>query len=196
MAGVGELHRLFRTFLNLKTTCKKASLSLYSDGSGDCHVTLRVTAPGHGYQTPRRGSGPSRSKEAAPGTLAPSSLPAAPTAAAATAPAPARRARRRGPGALLRDERRRLARIEPNLFLSDPAPLAARRQDAATREAAPSPLLAPSERVGAPALPLAPRKRQDAPSLPRPRPIVILAPRMTTAALCPHHPRPLRSQCP
>ena len=57
MAGVGELHRLFRAFLNLKTTCKKASLSLYSDG----HVTLRVTAPGKGYQTPRRGCGPSRS---------------------------------------------------------------------------------------------------------------------------------------
>ena len=121
MAGVGELHRLFRTFHNLKTTCKKASLSLYSDGRGDCQVTLKVTAPGHGYQTPRRESGPSKSQEAAPGTLAPSLPPAAPAAAAATAPAPARRARRLGRGALLRDKRRRLARIEPNLLLPDPA---------------------------------------------------------------------------
>ena len=90
MARVGDLNRLFRTFLYLKTTCKKASLILYSDGSGNCQVTLRVTAPGHGYKTPRRGGDPSRSQEAAPGTLAPSStLPAAPTtAAAATAPAP------------------------------------------------------------------------------------------------------------
>ena len=84
MAGVGELHRLFRTFLNIKTNCKKASLCLYSDGS-NCQVTLRVKVPGKGYQTPRRGSGPFRSKEAAPATLAPSSPPAAPTAAA-TAP--------------------------------------------------------------------------------------------------------------
>ena len=44
--------------------------------------------------------------------------PPAPTAAAATAPAPARRVRRRGTGALLQDERRRLARIEQNLLLS------------------------------------------------------------------------------
>ena len=57
MAGVGELHRLFRTFLNLKISCKKASLNLYSDGS-NCQATLRVTVPGKGYQTPRRGSGP------------------------------------------------------------------------------------------------------------------------------------------
>ena len=156
MAREGDLNRLFRTFLNLKTTCKKASLSLYSEGSGNCQVTLRVTAPGHGYKTPRRGGDPSRSQEAAPGTLAPSSssLPAAPTtAAAATAPAPARRARRRGPGALLRDERRRLARIEPNLLQPDPALPAARRQDAAMREAAPSLLLAPSEKERTPALP-------------------------------------------
>ena len=72
MAGIGELHRLFRTFLNIKTTCKKVSLNLYSDAS-NCQVTLRVTVPGKGYQTPRRGSGPSRSQEAAPGNLAPSS---------------------------------------------------------------------------------------------------------------------------
>jgi hypothetical protein len=79
MARVGELHRVFRTFLNLK----KVSLSLYSDSSGNCLITLRVTAPGNGYQTFRRGSGPSRSQEAT-----------APTAAAATAPAPTRNARR------------------------------------------------------------------------------------------------------
>ena len=120
MAGVGKLHRLFRAFLILKTTCKKASLRLYSDGS-NCQVTLRVTAPGKGYQTPRRGSGPSRSQEAAPGTLATSSPPAAPTVTAATAPALTRRVRRHGPGALLRDKRRGLSRIEPTLLLSDPA---------------------------------------------------------------------------
>ena len=57
MAGVGELHRLFRTFLNLKTVCNKASLNLFSDGS-NYQATLRVTVPGKGYQTPRRGSGP------------------------------------------------------------------------------------------------------------------------------------------
>ena len=155
-----------------------------------------MTVPVKGYQTPSRGSGPSRSQEAGPGTLAPSSLPAAPTAAAATAPAPTRRARHHGPGALLREERQRLARIEPNLLFSDPAPLAARRQDAAMRKAAPSPLLAPSERVGAPALPLAPRKRQDAPSLPRPRPIVILPPRKTSAAAAPTIPAPYGASAP
>ena len=47
MAGVGELHRLFRTFLNLKTSCKKASLNLFSDGSNG-QATLRVTVPGKG----------------------------------------------------------------------------------------------------------------------------------------------------
>ena len=41
MARVGDLNRLFRTFLKIKTTCKKASLSLYSYGIGDCHVTLK-----------------------------------------------------------------------------------------------------------------------------------------------------------
>ena len=74
----------------------------------------------HGNQAPRRGGCQPRRREVEPGTLAPSSsspaaLPAA--AATATAPAPARRARRRGPGALLRDERR-LARIEPDFRIT------------------------------------------------------------------------------
>ena len=138
-----------------------------------------MTFPGKGYQTPRRESGPSRSQEAAPGTLAPSSLPAAPTAAAvATAPSPTRR---RGPGALFRDKRRRLTSSRTS-FIHTPTP-AAWRQDAATHEAAPSPLLAPSERIGAPALP-------------RPRPIVILPPRKTTAAPAPTIPSPPAASAP
>ena len=84
------------------------------------HVTLKVHVPGHGNQAPRRGGCQPRRQEAEPGTQNPSPAPPAPTI---PAPAPARGARRRGPGALLRDERRRLARIEPNLLLSDPAPL-------------------------------------------------------------------------
>ena len=40
MARVGELQKLFQTFLRLKKTCKKAEVTFFSDSSGDCHVTL------------------------------------------------------------------------------------------------------------------------------------------------------------
>ena len=131
MAAVGELHRLFRTFLNLKTTCKKASLNLYSDSS-NCQVNLKVMVPGKGYQTPTRGSGPSRARSLCQAPWLPCPPPAAATSAAATAPVPDRRARRRGPGALLQDKKRRLTHIELNLLL-DPAAPAARQCDAAAR---------------------------------------------------------------
>ena len=71
-----------------------------------------MNVSGHGNQAPRRGGCQPRRQEVEPGTLAPS--PASPPAA--TPPAPVRRARGRGPAALLRDERRRLARIEPTLL--------------------------------------------------------------------------------
>ena len=100
-----------------------------------------------------------------------------PLSAAATAPVPARRARRRGPGALLRDERRRLSRIELNIFLPDNDPHAAWHCDAAKREhpglpVAPTPAALPLEVMGAPALQ-------------RPCPIIILASRKTAVAPAP-----------
>ena len=96
----------------LLKACEKASLSLFSDSVSDLHISLKVNVSGHGNQAPRRGGCQPRRQEVEPGTLAPS--PASPPAA--TPPAPVRRARGRGPAALLRDERRRLARIEPTLL--------------------------------------------------------------------------------
>ena len=90
--------------------CEKASLSLFSDSDGDLQVILKVNLSGHSNQVSRRGGCQPRRREVEPSTLSPSSI-AAPPAVAATTPAPARRARRHGPGALLRDERRRLARM-------------------------------------------------------------------------------------
>ena len=112
MVGAGTAHRLLRTFLELRKACEKASLSLTSDSDGNLNISLKVKVSGHGNQAPRRGGCQPRRQEVEPGTLAPSpatpaATPAAPPAPpAATAPAPARRVRRRGPGALLRDERR------------------------------------------------------------------------------------------
>ena len=134
MAGGGTAYRLMGTFLKLQKTCPKASLSLYSDCDGDLQVTLKVHIPGLGNQAPRRGGCQPRRQEAEPGIQAPSPAPPAPPAHPAPpappatitpAPAPAKRARRRGPGALLRDEKRRLARIEPSILLSDSKPKAA-----------------------------------------------------------------------
>ena len=136
MAGVGALKRLFRTFLSLKGTCHRSEVNFYSDSDGDCHVTLRVTTPGAGFQSPCRGGAHSRSQErkgsgarnpppppaAAALAPAPASAPAPAKRARrrgpapAPAPAPARRARRRGPSALFKDERRRMARIDPGLL--------------------------------------------------------------------------------
>ena len=136
MAGVGALKRLFRTFLSLKGSCHRSEVTFYSDSDGDCHVTLRVTTPGAGFQSPCRGGAHSRSQERKgsgarnppppPAAAAPAPAPASAPAPAkrarrrgpapAPAPAPARRARRRGPSALFRDERRRMARIEPGLI--------------------------------------------------------------------------------
>ena len=150
MARVGELRKLLQTFIRLKKSCKKAEVSFYSDSNGDCHVTLRaVLQPQHsesgdrGHQGPRRRAGPShpptpappsapdrrgrRRDPAPPAPPAPATpAPAAPAAPATAVPAPDRRARRRGPGAIVRDERRRLARIEPDLLQADsPLPIPA-----------------------------------------------------------------------
>ena len=108
MAGAGELQRLFRTFLSLKRSCQRAEVTFYSDRDGDCHVTLRVTTPRHGYQTPRaaggatsrsqekQGSGAQNPHPVSEGVSATQKTPSAP------APVPARRSRRRGPAAILR----------------------------------------------------------------------------------------------
>ena len=37
-------------------------MNIISDSDGQLHVTIKVTLPGHAYQTPRRGSGQSRSQ--------------------------------------------------------------------------------------------------------------------------------------
>ena len=126
MAGVGRVMKLVRQVLGNWKVGKNCELAL-NCVDGVMKVTLSADlgkwvqpqpqqVSGHGNQAPRRGGCQPRRREVEPGTLAPSS-PAAPPAAAATAPAPARRARRRGPGALLRNERRRLARIEPNILV-------------------------------------------------------------------------------
>ena len=113
---------LFRTFLRLRRTCKRTYMSISSDPDGDCHVTLRVTTPGTGFQSPCRGGAQPRGQERqSSGTRNPPPPPAAAAPApapapAATAPVTAKRSKNRGPGALLRDERRRLGRIEPGIF--------------------------------------------------------------------------------
>ena len=75
MAGVGALRRLFRTFLCLKGSCQRSDVTFYSDCDGDCHVTLKVTTPRHGFQSPCIGGAHSRSQEkrnsGAPRTLLP-----------------------------------------------------------------------------------------------------------------------------
>ena len=128
MVGGGELQKLFLTFLRLKRNCKQAEVKFYSDSYGDCHVTLRVTTPRHGYKTPRRGSVQSRSQEkvgsdvrnhpsspeGGPNFPPPSTSPeGVPAKKKPLSPrAPVRRSKKRGPSALFRDKRRRLARIE------------------------------------------------------------------------------------
>ncbi len=84
MAGVEALKRLFRTFLSLKGTCHRSEVNFYSDSDGDCHVTLRVTTPGTGFQSPCRGGAQPRGQERqSSGTRNPPPPPAA------AAPAPA-----------------------------------------------------------------------------------------------------------
>ena len=121
MAGDGELRRLFQTFMKLKRSCQHAEVNFNSDCDGVCQVVLRVTTPGTGFQSPSGGGAQSRSQERkgsgaqnlpTPPTVTVPALAPGPAPAHAPGPAP-KRARRRGPGALLRDERRRLARIEP-----------------------------------------------------------------------------------
>ena len=73
MVGSGTAHRLLRTFLELQKACEKASLSLTSDSDGNLNISLKVKVSGHGNQAPRRGGCQPRRREAAPGTLAPSS---------------------------------------------------------------------------------------------------------------------------
>ena len=79
-------------------------MNITSDSDGQLTVTLRMVTAGQADQAPRRGGRQSSRQERGPGTQAPS--PEAPPAPTSPASAPARRARRRGPGALLREERR------------------------------------------------------------------------------------------
>ena len=71
MAEAGRAHGLLKTFLRLNKSHKKASMIIVSDSDGQLHVTIKVTLPGLTYQTPRRGSGQSRSQGGRPGTRAP-----------------------------------------------------------------------------------------------------------------------------
>ena len=139
MAKVGELQRLFRTFLSLRRSCQQAEVTFYCDRDGICHVTLRVT-PRHGFQSPCRGGAHSRSQEkqgsgaqnpppASEGVSDSQKTPSAP------APAPARRSRRRGPAAILCDEQRRLVLPAPAL------PLAPRKKDGAPALPGPRPII-------------------------------------------------------
>ena len=114
MAGLGELHRLFQVFLRLQKTCKQAKVSFTSDSDGDIHVSLTVKTPGHGDQAPRRGGHHSRSQEGGSGNQPPPhpSTRVSGIQKPLPSPVPVKKGRRRAPSALLRDERRRLARIE------------------------------------------------------------------------------------
>ena len=83
-------------------------------------VTITVTLPGHTYQTPRRGSGLSRSQEGGPGVWPPFKAPEAdsntPSSPERCSADPARRSSKHGGGALFRDEKRRLLRIEQDVL--------------------------------------------------------------------------------
>ena len=124
MAEAGRAHGLLNTFLRLNKSYKKATMNIISDSDGHMQVTITVTIVGQADQAPRRGGRQSNNKERGPGTQAPRpappSSPAPPAPAtptpAVTAPVSARRNRRRGPEALLRDERRRLGQIEPGIL--------------------------------------------------------------------------------
>ena len=169
MVGAGTVHSLLWTYLRLRNSCKKAYMNITSDCDcdGDLTVSLKMVLAGQADQAPRRGGRQSSRQERGPGTQVappapptpPAPAPPAPAAAAPApapgpAPAPARRARRRGPGALFRDERRRLAQIEPGLLIPDsPLPIPAGPLEGATSAPPPPPppalalLLAPSERA-------------------------------------------------
>ena len=189
MVAEGTVTSLFRTFLRLRRTCKRTYMSISSDPDGDCHVTLRVTTPGTGFQSPCRGGAQPRGQERqSSGTRNPPPPPAAAAPApaqapAATTPVTAKRSKNRGPGALLRDERRRLGRIEPGIFAhetggeGDPAlPLEGSIGDPALPHTAPRPtprpivILAARKRKGSPHLPDIRAKGEDAQRAPRPPP--------------------------
>ena len=70
-------------------------------------------------QAPRRWGRQSRRQERGPGTQAPSPVAPPPPAPTSPASAPARRARRRGPGALLREERRRQLRTAADVLTAE-----------------------------------------------------------------------------
>ena len=162
MVGAGTDPSLIWTFLKLRRSCKHASMTITSDSDsvGDLTVSLKMVTARQADQAPRRRGRQSSRQERGPGSQAPPPAPPAPPATpapAATAPVTARRVRNRGPGALLRDERRRLGRIEPGIL--------AHKIEGEGGPALPPP--AHRERVGKPALPHpAPR--------PSPRPIIIL----------------------
>ena len=141
------MNSLLWTFLRLRKTYKHASMSITSDSDSDNSLTvsLKMVLAGQTDQAPRRGGRMSSTQERGPGTRAPHPAPPAPLAApapAATAPVAAKRSKNRGPGALLRDERRRLGRIEPGLFAHKTGP-----------EDEPALPLVHRGRIGDPALP-------------------------------------------
>ena len=186
MVGAGTVNSLLWTFLRLRKTCKHASMSITSDSDSDNSLTvsLKMVLAGQTDQAPRRGGRMSSTQERGPGTRAPHPAPPAHPAApapAATAPVTAKRSKNRGPGALLRDERRRLGRIEPGIFAhetggeGDPAlPLGGRIGDPALPHTAPRPtprpivILAARKRKGSPHLPDIRAKGEDAQRSPRP----------------------------
>ena len=91
-------------------------MSITSDSDHSLTVSLKMVLAGQANQAPRRGGRQSSTQERGPGTRAPHPAPPAHPAPAATAPVTAKRSKNRGPGALLRDERRRLGQIEPGLL--------------------------------------------------------------------------------
>ena len=174
MADAGRAHGLLNTFLRLNKSHKRASMNIISDSDGHLQVTITVTIVGQADQAPRKGGRQSNNRERGPGTRVPSpGAPSAPSAPYTPSPAPAKRAKRRGPGALLRDERRRLARIEPGLLIPDsPLPIPTGPLEGATSGPLPPPSTRPrpspgSQREGPRPLP---GPQGGGPRLLRPRP--------------------------
>ena len=166
-----------------------------------------MSIAGHADQAPRRRGRQSSRQERGPGSQAPPPAPPAPPAPppapapTATAPVTTRRVRNRGPGALLRDERRRLGKIQPGIFahvlanevesrpalphhaLPPPPPLSLARREREGAPPLPTPVDPLEGATSGPLPPLPPPARslaawERAPSLHGPRPIVILGHRV------------------
>ena len=125
-------------------------------------MTLSVKTPGHGDQAPRRGGHHSRSQGGGSGIRPPTPAPAWASWVKkhSSPPVPEKKSRRRAPSALLRNEQRRLLRIDTAVLLEEVEggpglPPPALKAPLALREGLTAPLAPRVEEI----TPLAPRER-------------------------------------